>query len=50
VVVRGVVLSVHLKPPILGISALVKLAHHLASRQYAILTDGCGNKQPRGYT
>ena len=33
-------LAVHLKPPILGISALVKLAHHLVSRQYAMLTDG----------
>lgn len=45
-----IVLAVHLKPPTLGISALVKLAHHLVSRQYAILTDGCGSKQPRGYT
>lgn len=44
------VLAVHLKPPILGISALVKLAHHLVSRQYARRTDGCGSEQPRGYT
>lgn len=45
-----IVLAVHLKPPTLGISALVKLAHHLVSRQDAILTDGCGSKQPGGYT
>jgi len=37
------VLAVLLKPPILGSSALVKLAHHLVSRQYAMLTDGCGS-------
>lgn len=44
------VLAVHLKPPLLGISALVKLAHHLVGRRCAMLTDGFGSQQPRGYT
>lgn len=43
-------LAAHFKPPLLGVSALVKLAHPPVSGQDATWTDGRGSEQPRGST